>query len=346
MAETPTAAVGASAAAEELLMTLSSEHKFALGGLCALLIGRHKKFWSDAYCTGHLQRLGSSMLKLPPEQCMALTPLSDDSAMVEPSAFVELLPKATQERAALLVGLLVLTVVSEDAQMAGYDARARQLLHELARELAVPWPTVCAMERQLAVSMRAQAAKQPAAAVESSSGRSRRGGVSTTRGSSVGVGGGDSGPSASSASASPSADAAGAAPAVSKKGVGIGQISSKWRKRLPVCSIGVASGVAIGLTAGLAAPMVVAGLSAVGAGISGLGGAGVALGATVSATAAMLSGAVGVTVVTTVRARPFALLARSARRNSGLQPRPSPLLGPCPTQSSRLPPPSPPSACF
>ncbi len=42
--------------------------------------------------------------------------------------------------------------------------------------------------------------------------------------------------------------------------------------------------------------MVVAGLGAVGTGISGLGGVAAGVGATVSATAAMLSGAVGVTV--------------------------------------------------
>ena len=59
---------------------------------------------------------------------------------------------AVAERAALLLALLVLTVAAEDAQLVGYDARARQLLVDLAQRLDVPWPKLAALERRLARS--------------------------------------------------------------------------------------------------------------------------------------------------------------------------------------------------
>ena len=74
----------------------------------------------------------------------------------------------------------------------------------------------------------------------------------------------------------------------------------RWKKRIAVAGIGVASGAAIALTAGLAAPAVVGGLAVVGSGVAGLGGAGVAVGGAVGGVATALSGAAGIAVVTSV----------------------------------------------
>lgn len=249
-------------AAERLLATLSQENKFAFGGLLAALMRERAAFWGEEAARQLMHRIGRFVLKLPEVECEAFGPILERDAPVPASAFVELLPAGEDERAALLLALLVLSVTSEDAQLIGYDARMRQLLTDASVALAVPWSRLTAMEKELVRSMRAQAA----AGQQDSSRRV------TSAGSS---GGGSSDRDRPSSAA-------------------------KWRKRFAVAGIGVASGVAVGLTAGLAAPAVLTGLAAVGSGISGLGGAATAVGATVSATAAMLSGAVGVTVVTTV----------------------------------------------
>ena len=316
----------ATAAASELIGNLPAEHKYALGGLCAALLGRahRERLWSEPWCHQHLLRLAQRFLVLAPEQCEGLVPLLEASAHVEPAAFVSLLPPDEHDRAALLLGILVLTVASEDAQLVGYDARARQLLVDVADVLGVPWPRVAAMERELAISMRSQAnARAQPADTAATSGRHQISdstpqqqvasqAAAPSRGSSSSLRlpfpsrrqqsrASDSG---GSAAAAPAAAAPAAAAPGNDGGGGstprMPALSARWRKRLAVGAIGVASGVAIGLTAGLATPMVVTGLAAVGSGISGLGGVAAGVGATVSATAAMLSGAVGVTVVTTV----------------------------------------------
>ena len=145
-------------AAAELVETLPQEHKFALGGLCASLLAKHTEFWSDGWCRSFLHRLSTSMLKLQPEQCVALEPLYETSGgpTVELSAFVDLLPREEHERASVLLALLVLIVTGEDTKATGYDARARQLLCDLAATLQVPWSRLATLERQLAASMRAQ----------------------------------------------------------------------------------------------------------------------------------------------------------------------------------------------
>ena len=92
-------------AAAELVETLPQEHKFALGGLCASLLAKHTEFWSDGWCRSFLHRLSTSMLKLQPEQCVALEPLYETSGgpTVELSAFVDLLPREEHERASVLL---------------------------------------------------------------------------------------------------------------------------------------------------------------------------------------------------------------------------------------------------
>jgi hypothetical protein len=60
------------------------------------------------------------------------------------------------------------------------------------------------------------------------------------------------------------------------------------------------SGVAIAVTAGLAAPAVIGGLAAVGGGITSIGGAATIVGASVTGVATFLTGAAGVTIITTV----------------------------------------------
>lgn len=284
----------ASTAASSLIAHLQAEHKYGLGGLCASLLGRavRDRLWCEAWCRQHLHRIAHRFLRLEPERCDALVPLLDHAAHVEPDAFVALLPPGEHERAALLLGLLVLTVASEDAELTGYDARARQLLEDVAQAAAVPWSRLAAMERDLAKSMRSQATAHATAGSSSSAGKKiatppppeRR----STPPSSMG-GDGDSG-----GGGTPSSDNGGS------KGLRLPSVSAKWRKRLAVASIGVASGVAIGLTAGLAAPAVLAGLGSVGTGLIGMGGVGAGVGGALTATATMLTGTVGVTVVTTV----------------------------------------------
>ena len=150
----------ASSSAAALIASLPEPEQYGFGGLCAALLGRSTRTrrWDDPWCRQHLQRLASRFLCLEPHRCDALFPLfeatalsaQDESSMI--NAFVSLLPKGEHERAALLLGLLVLTVTSEDAQLVGYDARARQLLVDLAQRLDVPWPKLAALERRLARS--------------------------------------------------------------------------------------------------------------------------------------------------------------------------------------------------
>mmetsp|Transcript_24192 Transcript_24192/g.61898 ORF Transcript_24192/g.61898 Transcript_24192/m.61898 type:complete len:863 (+) Transcript_24192:99-2687(+) len=264
----------AASAAADLLSRLPKQHSFALGGLIAALLGRKSSYWSDAFCRQFLKRSAVTMLHLPAEQLEALLPIYEHCDIDAATALVSLLPNDEQERAALLLAVLALTILAEDAQLAGYDARSRQLLIDASHTLGVPWQRVAEMERQLAVSMRAQAAsyasQEATSRVEGSAG------------------------------AEPSNAIDAAADAADGKKLGL---SSKWRKRIAVASIGIASGIVVGATAGLAAPAVLAGLGTVGTGIGGigaLGGVGATVGATIVATTAVLQGAIGVTVVTTL----------------------------------------------
>jgi hypothetical protein len=272
----------ASQAASELLSRLPHEHQFALGGLIAALLGSKGSNWGDAFCRGCLRKIALSALKLPVEHLEALLPIYEHNATAKEDAkraLISLLPAEEEERAALLLALLAVTILSEDAQTEGYDARSRQLLVELANTLGVPWQKMAEMERQLADSMRAQAASL--AALQESAEMERR---------------------------APAGAAGSAACVPGKKPY----ISAKWRRRAAVAGIGVASGLAIGLTAGLAAPAVLAGLGAVGTGIAGIGGAvgaaglvgsgtlTTAVGASIVGITAVLQGSIGVTVVTTL----------------------------------------------
>ena len=272
----------ASQAASDLLSRLPHEHQFALGGLIAALLGSKSSYWGDAFCRGCLRKIALSALKLPVEHMEALLPIYEHNATAKEDAkraLISLLPAEEEERAALLLALLAVSILSEDAQTEGYDARSRQLLVELANTLGVPWQKMAEMERHLADSMRAQAASL---AAQQQSADMERPAPAGAAGSAAGVPG--------------------------KKPY----ISAKWRRRAAVAGIGVASGLAIGLTAGLAAPAVLAGLGAVGTGIAGIGGAvgaaglvgsgtlTTAVGASIVGITAVLQGSIGVTVVTTL----------------------------------------------
>ena len=110
--------VSAAASALELISKLPHEHKYALGGLLAVLLGRghRERLWSDPWCRQHLQRVATRFLQLAPEQCEGLVPLFESSGALDSpealAAFVLLLPPGEPERAALLLGLLVLTVAA------------------------------------------------------------------------------------------------------------------------------------------------------------------------------------------------------------------------------------------
>ena len=147
----------ASAAALELLSQLPQEHKFAFGGLCACLLGRRMPVWGEPFCQQILQRIAQSMLSLDMPQSEALPAFLDKDGPTTPDNFVDLLPPDAEYRGALVLALLVLTVAAEDAELAGYDARSRQLLCDLTTALQVPWRCVAGMERELACSMKAQA---------------------------------------------------------------------------------------------------------------------------------------------------------------------------------------------
>ncbi|EOD25775.1 hypothetical protein EMIHUDRAFT_435181 [Emiliania huxleyi CCMP1516] len=62
----------------------------------------------------------------------------------------------------------------------------------------------------------------------------------------------------------------------------------RWRRGAAVVGVGLASGAAVALTAGLAAPAVIGGIAAVGGGISSLGTAGALLGIGVAEAGALL----------------------------------------------------------
>ena len=72
--------LAATSAAAALIAKLAAEHKFALGGMFAILLGRKSPFWSEAFCRGHLHRLTRTMLHLAADQGEALTPFLDPEA--------------------------------------------------------------------------------------------------------------------------------------------------------------------------------------------------------------------------------------------------------------------------
>ena len=301
--ENPSQSTSSAAAASELIGRLPAEHKFALGGLLAALLGKKADYWTDAFCRQHLQRVARSMLCLEHEQSEGLTPIFEQGNHADIDAFVKLLPPGEHERAALLLGLLVLTVVSEDIpETVGYDARSRQLLVDASVAMDVPWSRMALAEGELASTMRAQAVARARDGGSSGGSAPGSGRAGSTPGSGPGSGG--SGGAGTGGASGAQERGSGEAASGSTGGAGFKSlVSAKWRKRIAVAGMGVASGVAVGLTAGLAAPAVLAGLGAVGTGISGIGSLGVvgtALGGGIATTAAVLQGAIGVTVVTTI----------------------------------------------
>ena len=90
------------AAAAEHLSKLPPEHKFAIGGLFAILLGRKSTFWTEAFCRQHLDRVARGMLRLAPEQSEVLTPFLHPEAPTDVRAFTGLLPTDKHDRATLL----------------------------------------------------------------------------------------------------------------------------------------------------------------------------------------------------------------------------------------------------
>ncbi|KAL1511598.1 hypothetical protein AB1Y20_006392 [Prymnesium parvum] len=141
----------------EFLHTLPPSQKFALGGLAATLLGRRAPDWTSAFTSRFLHQLLVDILRLSADQFEALAPLTHaNSSAADPAGFVALLPAASRRR---LVGALVASLAtavgcSRDASLLGYDARARQLLCDVAAALDVPAAELAAEERAVAIEMK------------------------------------------------------------------------------------------------------------------------------------------------------------------------------------------------
>lgn len=147
---------------ETRLRMLNSRQHFALGGLIALLLGRHAEHWGQQFCRRLLRQLMHSMLRLSDDQFEAVAPLaeplSNTEAPADPGGFISVLPLAPDKRQAILKDLLLMIATGvgclEDARVMGYDARARQLLCDLAHALEVPWSLIALHERAVAIEMK------------------------------------------------------------------------------------------------------------------------------------------------------------------------------------------------
>jgi hypothetical protein len=91
-------------------------------------------------------------------------------------------------------------------------------------------------------------------------------------------------------------EAAARAEGQGRTGIATGLLGKRWKRGVAVVGVGLVSGAAVALTAGLAAPAVLGGLAAVGGGISAFGAAGAVVGTAVGSLTALLSGGAGVAV--------------------------------------------------
>jgi hypothetical protein len=290
------------------LRALGHEQRLSLGGMMAVLLGRHAAWWDleppaetrsgtqDRFCATLLKVVMCGLLQLPADQFTALEPLSrppPGGAPISPEPFVASLPESREKREEMLHGLLVLMAVgvaatgragahnsktkphardshapngksdqpSGGALEAGYDARSRQLLVECASALGVPWAVMARREADLAAALACELREQRQAA------RRER-----------------------------EAQEAAARTADTHSRTGLGMLGKRWKRGAAVVGVGIASGAAVALTAGLAAPAVLGGLAAVGGGISAFGAAGAVVGTAVGSLTAILSGGAGVAV--------------------------------------------------
>jgi len=269
------------------LRALDHEQRLSLGGTLAVLLGRRAAWWDletgsgERFCAALLRAVMCDLLQLPTEQFSALEPLAQPhppgAEAISPEPFVESLPASQARREELVHGLVVLMAVGvalastggkrsggSGALGAGYDSRSRQLLADLSATLGVPWGAMARREAQLAAALASELRAQRSAA------RSQR----------------DEERKANEAE--------------SEKGRAAAWLGKRWKRGLAVAGVGIASGAAVALTAGLAAPAVIGGLLAVGGGVSTLGAAGAVVGTAVGSLTALLSGAAGVVVITSV----------------------------------------------
>ena len=146
----------------------------------------------------------------------------------------------------------------------GYDARARQLVQDAASTLAIDWNHITKQEALLAHDVLTSGLETGGEEVQ-----------------------GEEAPPDEAHTA--------------RSGKGkVRHLLRRWKKGACVASIGLASGVAVAVTAGIAAPAVIGGLAAVGGGGSSLGGAAVAVGGGIAGVATALSGTAGIIVVSTL----------------------------------------------
>ena len=149
------------------LRALPEPQKISLSGALAVLMGRRSHGWnleavqpgSDGppFCAWLLEHIMVVLLQLPAELLEGLKPLTEPQASVwgeaipqeampplaDPAPFLERLPASASAREELMHGLLLLVATGtsgggEAPKYAGYDARSRQLLQDMARRNGKP----------------------------------------------------------------------------------------------------------------------------------------------------------------------------------------------------------------
>lgn len=154
------------------LRQLPEEVRRSLGGLIAVLLGRHPSHHLSSSLS-QLRRIIAAM-QLPSSTFDALAPLATpmEGEPCDPTGFISLLPPSPEERALLLYGLLEMFATAADSANSplGYDARDRQLLCETAEVLGVEWSVIAAHERALAEEMRTAVMSKAKAAIPSQHG--------------------------------------------------------------------------------------------------------------------------------------------------------------------------------
>eukprot|EP00962_Isochrysis_galbana_P019487 scaffold5671_cov105-Isochrysis_galbana.AAC.3 len=297
----PVSAASPSDHALGALRALGHEQRLSLGGMLAVLLGRHAAWWDleppaaghgDArFCATLLKVVMCGLLQLPADQFTALEPLArppPGGVPISPEPFVASLPESPEEREEILHGLVVLMAVGVAATGgagragsgggaerrgrgdtagcgtlgAGYDARSRQLLVECGAALGVPWSVMARREAELAAALASELRQERQAARREREAR----------------------------------EAAARAESPASIGLATALLGKRWKRGVAVVGVGLVSGAAVAITAGLAAPAVLGGLAAVGGGMSAFGAAGAVVGTAVGSLTALLSGSAGVAV--------------------------------------------------
>lgn len=291
------------------LRSLTLEQRTALGGALAVLLGRHVGWYDaeDAADAGPAERFSGRLLRtvmcdlleLPDDQFTALEPLSrlpPGDIPLSPDPFIISLPNSPEQREAIVHGLVVLMAVG----VAIASVEAAQHVGNVSNGTSAP--DTCTNPTQIKgvrVLSTGYDARSRQVLVELSAALGVPWHKMARREAELA--------SALSSQLHEEQSIARAERETRAHAEGMSNRRSmikRWKHSAAIVGVGIASGAAVALTAGLAAPAVIGGLAAVGGGISALGAAGAVVGTAVGSLTVLLSGTTGVAVRCSSSAKP------------------------------------------